>query len=269
MGRLDGQTALVTGAGSGLGRAIAHALAEAGAQVAVTDLDAARAERTCAELGGRGFALAGDVADPDSVRAWFAETLRRSGRLEILVNNAGHVDAKPELQERGRRIAEEVMSGRGQQTPLDATATLTDREWRRMLAVHLDGTFFCTREALRAMTAQRYGRIVNMASIAGLTGIASVPHYSAAKGAIIAFTKAVAREVARLGITVNAIAPGYIETPLLGAIDAFGRAMITASVPMGRFGRPEEVVPSAMMLVDPASAFLTGQVVSPNGGEVM
>jgi 3-oxoacyl-[acyl-carrier protein] reductase len=269
VGKLDGQHALVTGAGSGLGRAIAAALAAEGARVAVADLDGARAERTNGELGGRGFALVGDVADAASVRAWFDETLRRFGSLEILVNNAGYVDAKPELQERGRLIADEVMSGRGQQTPLDATATLRDAEWRRMLAVHLDGTFFCTRVALRAMTAQRYGRIVNMASIAGLTGIASVPHYSAAKGGIIAFTKAVAREVARLGIAVNAIAPGYIETPLLDAIDAFGRAMLAAAVPMGRFGRPEEVVPIALLLVDPASAFLTGQVVSPNGGEVM
>ena len=269
MGKLDGQTALVTGAGSGLGRAIAHALAAEGARVAAVDLDGTRAERTCAELGGRGLALAGDVADAAVVRGWFDEVLRRYGRLEILVNNAGYVDAKPELQERGRRIAEELMAGRGQQTPLDATATLADTEWRRMLAVHLDGTFFCTREALRPMTAQRYGRIVNMASIAGLTGIASVPHYSTAKGGIIAFTKAVAREVARLGIAVNAIAPGYIETPLLAPIDDFGRTLLAAAVPMGRFGRPEEVVPTALLLVDPASAFLTGQVVSPNGGEVM
>ena len=269
MAKLEGQHALVTGAGSGLGRAIAHALAGEGARIAVVDLDGARAERTLGEIGGRGLALAGDVADPAAVRGWFQETLRRFGRLEILVNNAGYVDARPELQERGRRIAEQVMSGRGQETPLDATATLDDAAWRRMLAVHLDGTFFCTREALRAMTARRYGRIVNMASIAGLTGIASVPHYSAAKGGIIAFTKAVAREVARLGIAVNAIAPGYIDTPLLDAIDPAGRALLAAAVPMGRFGRPEEVVPTALLLVDPASAFLTGQVVSPNGGEVM
>jgi 3-oxoacyl-[acyl-carrier protein] reductase len=269
MGKLDGQHALVTGAGSGLGRAIAHALAAEGARVAVQDLDGARAERVLQELGGRGLALAGDVADPAAVRAAFEQIGRRFGRLEILINNAGYVDARPELQERGRQIAGELLAGRGQQTPLDATTTLGDAEWRRMLAVHLDGTFYCTREALRLMTAQRYGRVVSMASIAGLTGIASVPHYSAAKGGIIAFTKAVAREVARLGITVNAIAPGYIDTPLLDAVDEFGRGLLTAAVPMGRIGRPEEVVPAAMLFVDPANAYMTGQVVSPNGGEVM
>jgi 3-oxoacyl-[acyl-carrier protein] reductase len=161
------------------------------------------------------------------------------------------------------------MSGKGQQTPLDATVSLSDAGWSRMLAVHLNGTFFCTREALRWMTPARYGRIVNLGSIGGTTGLAMVPHYCAAKGGIIAFTKSVAREVMPFGITVNAIAPGFIDTPLLDPFDALTRMAVLSAIPMGRFGRPEEVVPSAMLLVDPKNAFMTGQVISPNGGQVI
>lgn len=270
MGRLDGQWALVTGAGSGLGRAITHALAGAGARVAVADLERARAEAVVGEISGRGLALAGDVSDPADVTGWF-EVLRSvtGGRLEILFNNAGHADARPELLERGRAIAQEVLSGAGQKTPLDATVSLSDAAWARMLAVHLGGTFHCTREALRWMTPARYGRIVNMASIAATTGLSMVPHYSAAKGGIVSFTKAVAREVMSFGITVNAIAPGFVETPLLDPFDPLMRMAIVGGIPMGRLGQPREVVPSALLLVDPDNGFMTGQVISPNGGQVI
>lgn len=270
MGKLDGQWALVTGGGSGLGRAITRALAAEGARVAVADLDAGRAEAVLAEIAGRGLALAGDVSDPEQVAGWFVAIGAASGdRLDVLVNNAGYADSRPGLQERGQQIAQEVLSGKGQQTPLDATITLTDEEWGRMLAVHLNGTFYCTRAALRWMTPARYGRIVNMASIAATTGLSMVPHYCAAKGGIVSFTKSVAREVMSFGITVNAIAPGFIETPLLDPFDPLTRMAILGGIPMGRFGRVEEVVPSAMLLVDPANAFMTGQVLSPNGGQVI
>ncbi len=270
MGTLDGQVAMVTGGGSGLGRAFAHALAAAGATVGIADLDGGRAEAVLREIGSRGVALAGDVADAAAVAGWFS-TLAEAigGRLDILVNNAGYADARTDLQERAKQIAQEVLSGQGQRTPLDATATLTDAAWSRMLAVHLDGTFFCTREALRRMTPARYGRIVNLASIAALTGLSMVPHYSAAKGAIVSFTKAVAREVMPFGITVNAIAPGFIETPLLDAFDPMLRMAILGGIPMGRLGTPGEVVPSLLLLVDPANGFMTGQVISPNGGQVI
>jgi 3-oxoacyl-[acyl-carrier protein] reductase len=270
MGKLDGQWALVTGGGSGLGRAFTHALAARGAQVAVADLDPSRAEAVVKEIDGRGLALGGDVADSKVVAGWFAALRGPSGgRLDILFNNAGYVDSRPELEERAKQIAQEIFSGQGQKTPLDATATLSDADWSRMLAVHLNGTFYCTREALRWMTPARYGRIVNLASIAATTGIATVPHYSAAKGAILSFTKAVAREVVPFGITVNALAPGFIDTPLLDPFDPLTKMAILGAIPMGRFGRPEEVVPSALLLVDPANSFMTGQVISPNGGQVI
>jgi 3-oxoacyl-[acyl-carrier protein] reductase len=269
MGKLDGQRALVTGAGSGLGRAISLALAAEGAEVAVEDLDKKRAESVLAELEGRGFALEGDVADPERVREWFAEIQSRFGGLEILVNNAGFVDARDDLMERSRAIAQEVLSGQGQKTALDATTTLSDEAWGRMLAVHLNGTFYCTREALKLMTPARYGRIVSMASIGATTGIAAVPHYSAAKGGIVSLMRSVAREVIALGITANAVAPGYIDTPLLDVMDDMSRAVTIAGIPMGRLGKVEEVVPTVLLLVDPANTFMTGQVLSPNGGQVI
>jgi 3-oxoacyl-[acyl-carrier protein] reductase len=270
MGRLEGQWALVTGGGSGLGRAIAHAFAAEGAQVAIADLDAGRAADVVKQISGRGLALGGDVADAKVVAGWFAALKQANGgRLDVLVNNAGYVDSNPDLLERSRTIAGEVLSGQGQQTPLDATLSLSDEDWARMLAVHLSGTFYCTREALRWMTPARYGRIVNMASIAATTGLAMAPHYCAAKGGIVSFTKSVAREVMAFGITVNAIAPGFIETPLLDVFDPLLRMAIQGGIPMGRFGRPEEVLPSALLLVDPENAFMTGQVISPNGGQVI
>lgn len=269
MARLDGQRALVTGAGSGLGRAIAHALVREGARVGVADLDAARAEAVRKELGDAALALAGDVAIVQDAERWVDAVREAFGGLEVLVNNAGFVESRPDVEARNAVILGELLSGQGQQTPLDATTTLSDESWRRMLAVHLDGTFHCTRAALRAMQAARYGRIVNVASVAALVGLSAVPHYSAAKGAIVSFTRAVAREVVQLGITVNAIAPGFIDTPLLAPFDATTRQAIAAGIPMGRLGRPEEVVPAVLLLADPANGFMTGQVLSMNGGQWM
>ena len=141
-----------------------------------------------------------------------------------------------------------------------------------MIAVHLNGTFFCTREALRLMQPRRSGRIISMASIAGITGIASVPHYSAAKGAIIAFTKAVARDVAPHDILVNAIAPGYIDTPILDVLGeqrAMQTAVLAAQTMLGRLGEPREIAATALFLAGPGASYFTGQVLSPNGGMVI
>ncbi|HXJ34437.1 MAG TPA: SDR family oxidoreductase [Candidatus Eisenbacteria bacterium] len=275
MGDLDGQIAFVTGAGSGLGREIARTLAGAGARVAVNDLRNEAATAVARELAGALACepLVGDVADSAAVRRWF-ETLAAAtgGRLDVLVNNAGFAEIDPETSDRiGRQLQELGATGRVT-TPLEATARMTDERWSRMLAVHLDGTFRCTREALKLMAPRRSGRIINIASIAGTTGIAGAPHYSAAKAGIIGFTKAVAREVGPQGILVNAIAPGYIETPLLAVMGPHRElqsAAIASQTLVGRLGETREVAATALFLAGPGASYFTGQVLSPNGGLVV
>jgi 3-oxoacyl-[acyl-carrier protein] reductase len=275
MGDLDGRFAFVTGAGSGLGRAIALAFAGAGARVAVNDLRKDGVAETARALGAALACepLVGDVADSHAVAGWFGTLTRATGdRLDVLVNNAGYADADPETMARLAAQMEELTTTGRVTTALDATQRMTDERWTRMLAVHLNGTFFCTREALKLMSPHRSGRIINMASIAGLTGIASVPHYSAAKAAIIGFTKALAREVGAQGILVNAIAPGYIDTPILdvlGAQRAAQTGLVAAQTLVGRLGEAREIAATALFLAGPGATYFTGQVLSPNGGLVL
>jgi 3-oxoacyl-[acyl-carrier protein] reductase len=266
MGVLEGQRALITGGASGLGLGIAQAYAAEGARVAIADIDKDKAEAALPTLGDGALLLSGDVSDSRTVRAWFESIEREWGGLEILVNNAGIIDFREDVSERMQTIMQEVLAGGPQKTALDATVTTSDEEWGRMLAVHLNGTFYCTREALRLMTPAGYGRIVNMASVAATAGLGGAPGYSAAKGGIISFTRAVAREVTAFGITVNAIAPGFIETPFLDPMQELIRLGLTAQIPLKRFGTIEEVVPTALLLADPSNRYMTGQVISPNGG---
>jgi len=278
VGDLDGKIAFVTGAGSGLGREIALTFARAGARVVVNDLNGVAARHTQDELDAldRGVACGpqvGDVSDPAVVRGFFAEIERATGgRLDVLVNNAGYADTEPETVQRlMQQLTEMTTTGRIA-TALEATSRLTDERWSRMIDVHLNGTFFCTREALHLMQPRRSGRIISMASIAGITGIGSVPHYSAAKGAIIAFTKAVARDVAPHDILVNAIAPGYVDTPLLDVLGeqrALQTAALAAQTTLGRLGEPHEIAATALFLAGPGASYFTGQVLSPNGGMVI
>jgi len=275
MADLDGMLAFVTGAGSGLGREIAHTFARAGARVAVNDLRPDAAADVGRALGASLVCdpLIGDVAEPRAVREWFDQLARvTGGHLDVVVNNAGYADADPETLARLERQVHEMTTTGRVTTPLDATQRMTDERWARMLAVHLNGTFHATREALRLMSPRGSGRIINMASIAGLTGIASVPHYSAAKAAIIGFTKAVARDVASQGILVNAIAPGYIDTPILdvmGPLRDVQTAVIASQTPLGRLGEAREIAATALFLAGPGATYFTGQVLSPNGGLVI
>src|SRR6266851_4140179 len=145
----------------------------------------------------------------------------------------------------------------------------TDEDWHKMLSTHLDSTFFCTREALRVMIPKQSGRIVNLGSIAGTTGLAFASDYCAAKGGIISFTKSVAREVVGLGILVNCIAPGFIDTPMTAPIEAEMRQQVIAATPIGRFGEPSDIAAAALFLACDDSKFMVGQVISPNGGYVI
>jgi 3-oxoacyl-[acyl-carrier protein] reductase len=268
--RLQDRVALVTGAGSGIGQAIALLFAEEGARVIVNDVNRAAAETTAAKVpGGRGRAVAADVADSGQVRAMFAEVERAFGTLDVLVNNAG---IGPERAERealtGKSEARlgEMLSGQPIQTHWDITQHLSDEAWHRMIGVHLHGTFFCTREALRLMSRQNRGVIINMSSVAALGGLETVPHYSAAKGGILSFTRAVAREVGSRGIRVNAICPGFIDTPMTATMSPLLRMAVVSRTPLGRWAEPREVATVALFLASDDSGFVTGQWISPNGG---
>jgi 3-oxoacyl-[acyl-carrier protein] reductase len=269
--RLSDRIALVTGGGSGIGRAIALRFAAEGARVVVNDVNAAAAKGVVGELpGGGGLAIQADVSDSGQVRAMFAEVERTLGGLDVLVNNAGigstgAGDSRPPRDAIGAQIME-LFSGQRVTTHLDVTERMTDEAWHRMIGVHLNGTFFCTREALRLMRARGRGAIINMSSVAALTGLESVPHYSAAKGGILALTRAVAREVGSRGIRVNAICPGFIDTPMTAPISELMRKAVLSRTPLGRWGEPEEIAATAAFLASDDASFITGQWLSPNGG---
>lgn len=267
--KLENQYALVTGAGSGLGREIALAFAREGAHLAVNDVRADAAEKTAAAirvLGRQTLALPADVSDSVEVAYLFEQLRERWPRLDILVNNAGLVLIDEAVQARLLRAQAERLAGQPITEPVAATQSLSDRDWRRTLAVHLDGTFHCTREALKIMESQRRGKIINMASVAGVVGLLGAPAYSAAKAGIIGFTKAVAREAILSGVYVNAIAPGFIDTPLLDPIDPTVKQAIATQTPLGRLGHPQEVAAVALFLASDESSYFVGQVLSPNGG---
>ncbi len=248
----DRKSALVTGAGSGIGRAVALHLGQNGVAVGVVDLDAARAEATSGEIeraGGNAVALCADVAD--SARVVDAVTRARAalGPIDYLVNIGGFHERVP-IQE------------------------ITDNHWQRMLNVHLSGTFYFCRAVLPEMIARRFGRIVNMSSLHAFGRVPGAAHYSAAKAGIAGFTKALAIEVAPHGILVNAVAPGPIDTALwrdgLTGNELEARiAKRVQAIPLGRLGRPDEVAETILFLLSRANSHTTGQVISINGGELM
>ena len=270
--KLKDKVSLITGAGSGIGRAIATLFAREGARVIANDLNEKAARETVEALGAAGSgarAIRADVADSAQVKAMFAEVEREFGSLDVLVNNAGIAGTsaadRDKLRERADTRIMELLSGEGIRTHLDVTQEMTDEAWHRMIAVHLNGTFFCTREALRLMSRRDQGAIINMSSVAAW-GIEAVPHYSAAKAGILGFTRAVAREVASRKIRVNAICPGYIDTPMTQPMSDLMRKAVVARTPLGRYDDPDEVAQTALFLASDDSSFFTGQWLSPNGG---
>jgi len=270
--KLEGRTALITGAGSGIGRAISLLFASEGARVMVNDVNREAAEATLEAMSAareRACALQADVSDSAAVRRIFAEVAQRFGALDILVNNAGIGETgsrRDEINRKGEAQLRELMSGSKIQSHWDLTPSLTDEEWQQMIGVHLGGTFFCTREALKLMSAQNRGSIINMSSVAGLHGIPVASHYGAAKGGILGFTRSVALEMASRNIRVNAICPGWVDTPMTQNFTPLLRMSLTARVPMARFGRPEEIAATALFLASDDSSYFTGQWLSPNGG---
>ena len=230
-GVLDGRTALVVGGGSGIGRAITHAFAAAGANVVAADRKNAQ--------------LFIDVTDEESVRSAVAEASASLGRIDVLVNSAGILTESPLVE-------------------MDLAT------WTETIAVDLTGVFLCCRHVVPGMMERRFGRVINIASQLGIKGGRDLAHYSAAKAGVIGLTKSLALEVAEHGVLVNAIAPGPIETPLVEGITEEWKAAKRKELPLGRFGVPEEVAPTAVLLAsDPGGNLFVGQTLGPNSGDVM
>jgi 3-oxoacyl-[acyl-carrier protein] reductase len=270
--KLESKVALITGAGSGLGREIALAFAREGCAVGVNDIRPEAADAVVAELRALhvdATPLPCDVADSRAVHKMFAKHMGDLQALDILVNNAGIAFVEEQVKRNCEAMIQDVMTTGRTQRSAEATKTMEDGQWRRTLAIHLDGTFYCTREALKIMEFNGSGNIINMGSVASLTGIMAAPDYSAAKAGIVGFTKSVAREVIGRGIRVNAIAPGYIDTPLLDPIPDLMKQMVVAQTPAGRLGTPAEVAAVAVFLASDDSSFFVGQVLAPNGGIYM
>jgi 3-oxoacyl-[acyl-carrier protein] reductase len=233
----------------------------------VLDLDRARAQQTVDDAGGTGLALAVDVSDSAAVDAAVSTIERDLGPLDIYVNNAGASGAEHVMRVTARADAQREEAKSGEiKTPLDALVRLSDEEWRRLLAIHLDGTFYGTRAAARVMVARGSGVIVNMASLCGIEGCTGHPHYSAAKAGIIGLTRSVAKELIVQGVRVNAVAPGYVDSGTqIAGIDERRRAMILKT-PAGRLGTPGEIAATVAFLVSDDASYFVGATLSPNGG---
>jgi 3-oxoacyl-[acyl-carrier protein] reductase len=263
---LAGKVAVVTGGGSGIGEAIAIRLEGEGARVAVLDVDEQAAKLTAELVGGVG--VRAEASDSASVEGALEQAEAQLGPVDVWVNNAGIAAVAQAGRIRPRveqQLAEATADGRIE-TALDALIGLPDDEWRQMLAVHLDGTFYGTRAAARSMTARRSGAIVNIASVCGIEGCTGYPHYSAAKAGILGFTRAVAKELAVAGVRVNAVAPGFVETEASANVNDALRAAQRLRTPLGRYGRPEEIAATVAFLASDDAGFFVGETLSPNGG---
>jgi 3-oxoacyl-[acyl-carrier protein] reductase len=238
----DGKVALVTGGSRGIGKAIASALAREGVAVAITGRDEGRLLRTAEELKVQPIVM--DVADREAVESAVKAFVQEKGRIDILVNNAG--------------ITRDNLLMR-----------MKPEEWDSVIATNLNGLYYCSQAVLRPMIRRRGGRIINMSSVVGLSGNPGQANYAASKAGIVGFTKALAREVASRQITVNAIAPGYIETDMTSGISDDSRKALFEAIPMQRIGKPEDVAAAALYLASEGAGYVTGQVLSVNGGLFM
>jgi 3-oxoacyl-[acyl-carrier protein] reductase len=247
MNQLENQIAVVTGAGRGIGRAIALKFATEGADVVCVSRTAENSEKVANEiraLGRKAWAFAVDVADSAAVSAAAGKILADCGRVDILVNNAG--------------VTRDGLLMR-----------MSDEDWDTVLNTNLKGAFLFTKAFFRAFAKQRAGSIINLSSVIGLTGNAGQSNYAASKAGLIGFTQSVARELASRGVTANAIAPGFIETDMTSELNGELKANVLRQIPLGRFGSAEDIANAALFLAGPAARYITGQVLTVDGGMVM
>jgi len=246
--KLKNRVSLITGSGRGIGRAMALAFAAEGATVFVNDIDARESSGTCELIkkeGGSCFAVTADVGNLDEVKEMFDYVLKTSGRIDILVNNAAI------LRDKTLHNME------------------TSQHWDDVIRINLTGVFYCCREAITNMRSNNYGRIINMASVIGICGNFGQTAYSASKAGVIGFTKSLAHEGASRNITVNAIAPGFIETEMLKDIPDGVKEKIIARIPAGRLGSTSDIASLALFLASGDASYITGQVYGVNGGYLM
>ena len=239
---LTGQTAVVTGAATGIGEAIAHRLAKAGAQVVIADVNLAGAQQVADAIGAPAFAVSVDLTAADSVQQAVAEVLAKTGRIDVLVNNAGIGGKAAPLWEQ------------------------TEEDWQRIIAINMTGVFNTCKAVILHMRERKYGRIVNIASIAGKEGNPNMTGYSATKAAVIGFTKSLAKEVAKENICVNAVSPAVVRTKILEQLTPQQVEYMVARIPVGRTGSPEEIAAVVHFLSSPDCSFVTGQCYDASGG---
>lgn len=262
---MRGKSVLITGGASGLGARTAELLTNRGARVAISDVNLDAANDLARRLGG--IALMCDVTDSEQVRSAVAKTIQAHGTLDVMINNAGI--APPPDNDRFEKMVNNQMARLDpslEATPLDILVNMSDGVWDRMIRTHLYGVFYGTREALAHMTPRRSGSIINISSILGMRPSASAPHYSVAKAGIIALTKATSAEVSQFGVRINAVCPGYTDTPLLSHYSEMMRSVIVSQIGMGRMGTPDEIAEVIAFLASPAASYCTGEVFSASGG---
>ena len=270
--RLNGKTAVITGGAKGLGRSIAEKFYEEGCEIIICDVLSSEAHKVATNLKGKSFEL--DVSDSRQVSSIFNNINNLYDKIDILINNAGinGFENRPDIIEERININKaqirEYSENKTINTHFDVTVNMSDFDWFKMINTHLSGTFFCTREALKIMNKSNSGSIINMGSVLGTTGGPSSPHYSAAKGGILAYTRALARELASRNIRVNAIAPGYIDTDMTNNL-GYVKDIVKSQTPMKKFGAAEDIAWAAVYLASDEAKFMTGQTISPNGGFVM